>query len=1251
MNIFKLPRFLVLWALIMFPFASLEAQNLDFSQRKNSLGKASLTSNAYYVDFTLGRANFSPELAMPIQIFYDSSVKDSGLLGASWRIPQLESTVIPDKDGAIWTSPWGEQIKFFSRKNTDSKTLELYRENDKGYSHYSPFADWVANGREDSGSWTFFGRKEMKGWKFVYVEGRLTDVMAPTGQSLKFYYNGKLVSVEQKGEKFIQLQYDGRKLSSILINGIAHKFSFAEGKLRVLPETKAGRERTMDVAFLASVFQEGQNPLEFKYDKLGYLSQIKRGEYEDNIRPEQSNNIEIAGRILADRSFKYSYPKNSFNFVEIANKEGRKAYSDYDSGRGILRHGDFSGKEYTTYYYMRYDVAYNGQVRQVLDSQRRVVANYRYDKETGKITRFRDIAKNDINYTYDKNGNLVLITKRGAGEAEALPVRSFTYNGKGTKPFKVNVLDEAGNAVQTTSILYNSEERPISIDDGRRSYKITYNAYGYPKQITDTFGNITLYHYDRYNRLKAKDNPNGIKNVYDYDQLGRLIKSSSVFNNETIAYTEVSYDKNGSPESFKDQDGFEKAYERDPLGRILREIFPDDTEVAYSYSDLGKLSEVTDQNGNKIKFDWGQHGLSSRTTAVGQITENSYDKFGRLASVSSKFKDKPADKSLKYEYDEFDRISKIDYGNGQIETFKYDTWGRPIEQSKNALKSEFKYDHFGRLVEKREGISTITYTYDNYGKRLSRVTKIGPEVLDEYNTYDKYGRLVKTVSSGKTVEYVYNKENRLAEQIIDGNKVVYSYTKLGQLERKAMLDAEGKTITELKYVYSKSGKIASRLANGKLQSYKYDAKNQLLAVIDAESGKAVEEYVYDPAGNILKKTVDGITTEYAYDATNQLVSSTTNGKTITYAYDAAGRMVREGEKNYSYGWLDKVMSVAENGKELAKFEYHNNGQIAKAIRGDEIETFVWDNLALIGRNGTKYINEPHSGGGNPILAIDSLGDIQQTEVIFTDIFGTSLGRKGYNGYSEIEKTAFGNADKKGFFTGKPYINELGYAFLFRNYRADIGKWQIKDVFGYPDGWNNMAYCNNSVIQFFDFYGATISSFGDAINFYAKNTDPNAEETIGNNVLNEFFSTNEYSQYEQGLRDSAKDVSTSQNSGSLNASSTVSWSQGLVLGRTASKTTDSLNWSASDWTSYNDTQESRTITVTGNLVFTTNDRWDFKAHEGDSWYNNLIKETIPGGIATIYSYLTQFQGGTPYNLSGSITKNISFTVTQYRNKNE
>ena len=80
-----------------------------------------------------------------------------------------------------------------------------------------------------------------------------------------------------------------------------------------------------------------------------------------------------------------------------------------------------------------------------------------------------------------------------------------------------------------------------------------------------------------------------------------------------------------------------------------------------------------------------------------------------------------------------------------------------------------------------------------------------------------------------------------------------------------------------------------------------------------------------------------------------------------------------------------------------------------------------------------------------------------------------------NSYSAIDKTSFGadSSDNSSFFTVKPYVEGLGYAFLFRNYRADMGKWLTQDLIGYPDGWNNFAYCNNLATIACDLYGAVI----------------------------------------------------------------------------------------------------------------------------------------------------------------------------------
>lgn len=40
----------------------------------------------------------------------------------------------------------------------------------------------------------------------------------------------------------------------------------------------------------------------------------------------------------------------------------------------------------------------------------------------------------------------------------------------------------------------------------------------------------------------------------------------------------------------------------------------------------------------------------------------------------------------------------------------------------------------------------------------------------------------------------------------------------------------------------------------------------------------------------------------------------------------------------------------------------------------------------------------------------------------------------------------------------------------RNYRAGLAKWQTADPMGYPDGWNQLAYCGNGVTGSVDLWG-------------------------------------------------------------------------------------------------------------------------------------------------------------------------------------
>ena len=143
-----------------------------------------------------------------------------------------------------------------------------------------------------------------------------------------------------------------------------------------------------------------------------------------------------------------------------------------------------------------------------------------------------------------------------------------------------------------------------------------------------------------------------------------------------------------------------------------------------------------------------------------------------------------------------------------------------------------------------------------------------------------------------------------------------------------------------------------------------------------------------------------------------------------------------------------------------------DGQIATAKANGRQKNFLRDNLALISRNETEYVNEPYVTGGNPILA--------DGDVLFNDLLGSTIGIRSRKEYRETGMTAFGETDEKAaMFTGKTYIGDLGYAFLFRNDRPFLGKWQTSDPLGDPDGWNNFAYCNNGVTTSIDFLGTDI----------------------------------------------------------------------------------------------------------------------------------------------------------------------------------
>ena len=335
-----------------------------------------------------------------MQLIFRSGSADAGLFGTSWRSPQLESSAIPEKDGMLWSTPWGEKIRFLA-KTKDKDILDLYKDVMKGPKPYfSPYSEWEADGKE--GNWIFDGKHTLDGWKLAYHDTKLIAITAPSGRTIEFdYYDGRPTAVTQDGKAFFELT-DGNLVKELM------------------------RAR------LVAITSTGTVPVQFGYVKDGYLAVVKQDKFIDQISVEheteaqrlnylkavaekqKTQRVAVAGRIKADRFFNYRYLSDKPGRLVLTDRAKCEAKFDYNADTGIFKTTGFNGLTQTIYYFKRYDVAYNGKVRQIVDGRDRVVVSYRYGKLTGQVSRIRDITGNEIYFISNKSGEVELVERRAA---------------------------------------------------------------------------------------------------------------------------------------------------------------------------------------------------------------------------------------------------------------------------------------------------------------------------------------------------------------------------------------------------------------------------------------------------------------------------------------------------------------------------------------------------------------------------------------------------------------------------------------------------------------------------------------------------------------------------------------------------------------------------------------------------------------------------------------------------------------------
>ena len=515
---------------------------VDFSHSPLTAGRASLTETCYVEQRSIGVARLSPELTMPVELVYESASEKTGAFGFAWRSPQLESSAVWDKDGMLWTSPWGEKVKFFPKSEKtpkDAVKIEVVEEAKKGRGYFAPYSEWeadVSSGKpEADGNWIIRGKKSLVGWVFSYSSGRLAKIVAPTGRTADFSYDadGRLVAVSQDGTAFVSLAYDGALAKSVMVGGVTTTLFYENRKLEILPRTKDGKVAHPVRPQLVSVKRGSLDAVKFGYNG-NYLASISQGAMRENIAFEKSGRT---ARITGDGDFSYSYKGG----VSLRDKANRTAHYSYDSKNGVFSVSDFSGKKATIYYFMRYDVAYLGKVRKIVDGEEKDLVSYRYDAKSGNVTRVRDRFGNDRDFEYDAEGRLARASRRARGERTVEPVAAFSY-AKGREPVAVSLLNADGTAALTTRISRDKAGNVTSVDDGRGKAEVSYNKSGFPVSVKDPLGNITKICYNTFNAPESVTDANGIVTKYAYNDAGLVTRMERLDGSETLTSLSVAYD-------------------------------------------------------------------------------------------------------------------------------------------------------------------------------------------------------------------------------------------------------------------------------------------------------------------------------------------------------------------------------------------------------------------------------------------------------------------------------------------------------------------------------------------------------------------------------------------------------------------------------------------------------------------------------------------------------------------------------------
>ena len=346
-------------------------------------------------------------------------------------------------------------------------------------------------------------------------------------------------------------------------------------------------------------------------------------------------------------------------------------------------------------------------------------ATFTYDnlgRNTSTTTQIDTDLTSTTNYTYISGNDRQYRTSNSAGGA--------VYYGY-------------TNGVQTEASRYSkdSQARPwqryhLTLDAWGNTTKIQVQS-GVGGTVTSWLTGPTLasYEYAGNNGYLSKmTHANGDYETYTYDRYGRVVTIGHYAQGGSLSYSEVYvYDGSGNTGRCKVMDGSgsildDYRYEYDSLGRLIRSSQVSDGETVlrteHLYDADNRLTNQNYQIGNKTftesyRYNNNDGSMTGMTTANGDNLNFSYDSIKRLEKVEAGSR-----YTKTYGYRTISQVSSLTYSRftgAQTYRYTYTANGNiKSVQLPNKSSITYTYDTQGQLTKAvdENWATTYNYTYD-----------------------------------------------------------------------------------------------------------------------------------------------------------------------------------------------------------------------------------------------------------------------------------------------------------------------------------------------------------------------------------------------------------------------------------------------------------------------------------------------------------------------------------------------------------